>query len=267
MPLSLEEPRSSRAPRRMLDCFDRPPRSLPKLKASKQRLRTLRMLSDVCPIPRLGNAARMQSGGAVKLVLKTSKRRALASVSVAAALIAGTAHAQSPAANPDPLPPITVQEPQARPQQRTTASRPARAGRVAVRRASQRQQATAPQPASRTAPATSTMSVQPAFAGGQVARGGQVGVLGNLDYMSAPFSTQSFTQQFIENQQATSHPGRAARTIPRSPRRRAGRAGPSIMSGSGGSPPTPAPSRAPSMASPVSPDICCLRRNSCSGSN
>ena len=48
------------------------------------------------------------------------------------------------------------------------------------------------------------MGVQPAFAGGQVARGGQVGVLGNLDYMSAPFSTQSFTQQFIENQQATS---------------------------------------------------------------
>ena len=48
------------------------------------------------------------------------------------------------------------------------------------------------------------MAVPSAFAGGQVARGGQVGVLGNLDYMSAPFSTRSFTQQFIENQQATS---------------------------------------------------------------
>lgn len=47
------------------------------------------------------------------------------------------------------------------------------------------------------------MSVQPAYAGGDVARGGQVGVLGNLDYMSTPFSTQNFTQQFIENKQAT----------------------------------------------------------------
>ena len=47
------------------------------------------------------------------------------------------------------------------------------------------------------------MGAQPAYAGGQVARGGQVGVLGSVDYMSAPFSTQSFTQQFIENRQAT----------------------------------------------------------------
>jgi iron complex outermembrane recepter protein len=47
------------------------------------------------------------------------------------------------------------------------------------------------------------MAAQPAYAGGQVARGGRVGVLGSVDYMSAPFSTQSFTQQFIENRQAT----------------------------------------------------------------
>jgi iron complex outermembrane receptor protein len=48
------------------------------------------------------------------------------------------------------------------------------------------------------------MNVQPSYAGGQVARGGQVGVLGNLDYMSTPFSTQNFTAQFIANRQATS---------------------------------------------------------------
>lgn len=47
------------------------------------------------------------------------------------------------------------------------------------------------------------MTPPPAFPGGQVARGGQVGVLGNLDYMNTPFSTTNFTQTFIENRQFT----------------------------------------------------------------
>ncbi|WP_313298023.1 TonB-dependent siderophore receptor [Pseudomonas sp.] len=41
-----------------------------------------------------------------------------------------------------------------------------------------------------------------AFAGGQVARGGQMGLLGNQDYMDVPFTMTSYTAQVIEDQQA-----------------------------------------------------------------
>lgn len=44
----------------------------------------------------------------------------------------------------------------------------------------------------------------PAYAGGQVARGGRLGVLGNVDIMDAPFSVSSYTAELIENQQARS---------------------------------------------------------------
>jgi len=42
----------------------------------------------------------------------------------------------------------------------------------------------------------------PAYAGGLVARGGQAGILGNLDYMDMPFTQTSYTAQLIESQQA-----------------------------------------------------------------
>lgn len=42
----------------------------------------------------------------------------------------------------------------------------------------------------------------PPFAGGQVARGGKVGLLGNLDYMNMPFSETTYTEKFIKDQQA-----------------------------------------------------------------
>ncbi|RCW71246.1 TonB-dependent receptor [Pseudorhodoferax soli] len=42
------------------------------------------------------------------------------------------------------------------------------------------------------------------YAGGQVARGGRVGVLGNQDVMDTPFSQTSYTQELIQNLQATS---------------------------------------------------------------
>ncbi|WP_167383663.1 TonB-dependent receptor [Bordetella genomosp. 12] len=44
----------------------------------------------------------------------------------------------------------------------------------------------------------------PAYAGGQVARGGRLGVLGNKDFMETPFNTTSFTQKAIEDAQARS---------------------------------------------------------------
>ncbi|MNU52044.1 Ferrichrome receptor FcuA precursor [compost metagenome] len=42
------------------------------------------------------------------------------------------------------------------------------------------------------------------FAGGQVARGGRVGILGNQDMMDSPFSSTSYTHELIQNQQAKS---------------------------------------------------------------
>lgn len=44
----------------------------------------------------------------------------------------------------------------------------------------------------------------PAFPGGQVARGGRVGLLGKKDYMQTPFSVTTYTEQTIRDQQATS---------------------------------------------------------------
>lgn len=41
-----------------------------------------------------------------------------------------------------------------------------------------------------------------AYAGGQVARGGRLGMLGNADVMDAPFSIISYTEKMIEDQQA-----------------------------------------------------------------
>lgn len=40
------------------------------------------------------------------------------------------------------------------------------------------------------------------FAGGQVARGGQLGLLGNTDLMDSPFNISSYTAELIQNQQA-----------------------------------------------------------------
>jgi iron complex outermembrane receptor protein len=48
----------------------------------------------------------------------------------------------------------------------------------------------------------STMTPMPAYAGGQVATGGQVGMLGNRSVMNTPFSQTSYTKKLIEDQQA-----------------------------------------------------------------
>ena len=49
--------------------------------------------------------------------------------------------------------------------------------------------------------------IPPEYAGGQVASGTQVGILGNQDYMSTPFSIVGFTAKTIENQQGRSLAG------------------------------------------------------------
>lgn len=50
----------------------------------------------------------------------------------------------------------------------------------------------------------STMTPMAPYAGGQVARGGQVGMLGNRSVMNTPFSQTSYTKKLIEDQQARS---------------------------------------------------------------
>jgi iron complex outermembrane recepter protein len=50
----------------------------------------------------------------------------------------------------------------------------------------------------------SAEGLQKPYAGGQVARGGRVGVLGQQDNMETPFSVTSYTQELIQNQQAAS---------------------------------------------------------------
>lgn len=50
----------------------------------------------------------------------------------------------------------------------------------------------------------SQVTLPPAYAGGQVATGGRVGLFGALDMMDTPFSSTSFTEELVRNQQARS---------------------------------------------------------------
>ena len=52
------------------------------------------------------------------------------------------------------------------------------------------------------AEAPTPSALPPVYAGGQVARGGQLGVLGNQDIMDVPFSMSSYTEKLIRDQQA-----------------------------------------------------------------
>jgi len=50
----------------------------------------------------------------------------------------------------------------------------------------------------------SQVSLPPVYAGGQVARGGRVGLFGALDAMDTPFATTSYTEELARNQQTRS---------------------------------------------------------------
>jgi len=50
----------------------------------------------------------------------------------------------------------------------------------------------------------SAAGLQSTFSGGQVARGGRIGLLGNLDAMDTPFSVTEYTNRLIKDQQAAS---------------------------------------------------------------
>lgn len=52
------------------------------------------------------------------------------------------------------------------------------------------------------AQASAADPLPPVYAGGQVATGGRVGLLGNKDFMETPFSTVSYTDTYIQDLQA-----------------------------------------------------------------
>ncbi|MAL00925.1 MAG: TonB-dependent siderophore receptor, partial [Alcaligenaceae bacterium] len=50
----------------------------------------------------------------------------------------------------------------------------------------------------------SSEGLSPVFAGGQVATGSRLGILGTVDVMDMPFNSVEYTNQFIRDQQAHS---------------------------------------------------------------
>lgn len=106
------------------------------------------------------------------------------------------------------LPPVTVVSPEQRQVRRGAAPKPAtsRPRSVSVRR--EHAPATPPLPATASATAQGRKPTAvigeppPAYAGGQVASGQRVGLLGNRTLMDTPFSTTSYTAQYIQDQQA-----------------------------------------------------------------
>jgi iron complex outermembrane recepter protein len=110
--------------------------------------------------------------------------------------------AETPAFAQADLPPVTVDapKPRARPTiQRSQAGRPNRVQQRAV--ASRAPQPVEPVPYA--TPSTGTLGAPPApYAGGQVATGGSLGLLGNRGVMDTPFNQTNYTSQLIQNQQA-----------------------------------------------------------------
>ena len=99
------------------------------------------------------------------------------------------------------LPPVTVDAPKPRVRQSVQRSQSTRAsrGQRSVAAAAPRQAAPVPY----VVPSTGTLgTVPPAYAGGQVATGGSLGLLGNRGVMNTPFNQTSYTAELIQNQQA-----------------------------------------------------------------
>ena len=130
-----------------------------------------------------------------------------AATSVVSLCLTGMGATQSRAQStaPQALPPVSIDAPQqrARPATRDSAVswHVAALARVAPRPPSER-----PVSASVTATTMGTTHTigtpAPAYAGGQVAQGGTLGLLGSRSVMNVPFSTTNYTSQLIENQQA-----------------------------------------------------------------
>ncbi|MEH2615931.1 TonB-dependent receptor [Bradyrhizobium sp. AZCC 1620] len=95
------------------------------------------------------------------------------------------------------LPPVTVDAPA----QQSVRRAPTKRSDARVRSASRRTTVPAT-PQAETAAVQSQPGVVPAFAGGQVAQGARLGMLGNTNTMKSPFNVTSYTDKFIRDQQA-----------------------------------------------------------------
>ncbi|OYU90495.1 MAG: TonB-dependent siderophore receptor [Bradyrhizobiaceae bacterium PARB1] len=116
---------------------------------------------------------------------------------------AGASQVNAQSAQPNVLPPVSVDAPQQRVRpSRTVRTRSAsqRATRVAPRQVNEQPAPTAPVS---TVGSTRTIGVPaPAYAGGQIATGGTLGLLGSQSTMNTPFSTVNYTAKLLEDQQA-----------------------------------------------------------------
>lgn len=100
------------------------------------------------------------------------------------------------------LPSVTVDQPQRQTVRRAAPSQRA-ATRSAARRPTPTQQQQRAEPVRYVTPSTGTLGAPPApYAGGQVASGASLGMLGNRSVMDTPFNQTSYTAQLIQNQQA-----------------------------------------------------------------
>jgi iron complex outermembrane recepter protein len=107
----------------------------------------------------------------------------------------GEAYAQSP------LPAVTVDPPSRQAVRRTQPQRNAKRASEARRRVAA--PASQAQPVPYLAPSTGVLGGAPApYAGGQVATGGQLGLLGNRGVMDTPFNQTSYTAKTMQDQQA-----------------------------------------------------------------
>lgn len=113
----------------------------------------------------------------------------------------GASESRAQSSEPRMLPPVSVEAPRQRPRVTRT---------VRPRSTAQRSAPVAPRVAEQppAAPPTTMGTTRtigtpaPAYAGGQVAQGGTLGLLGSTNVMNVPFSTVNFTSKVIEDQQA-----------------------------------------------------------------
>jgi iron complex outermembrane receptor protein len=95
------------------------------------------------------------------------------------------------------LPPVTVDAPTQQSVRRAPTNR--NAARI---RSTSRRTTVPSAPQAETVAVQSQPGVVPAFAGGQVAQGARLGMLGNTNTMKSPFNVTSYTDKFIRDQQA-----------------------------------------------------------------
>lgn len=100
------------------------------------------------------------------------------------------------------LPPVTVYAPKPKPQARRAATRPVSRPSASRQQARRAPVTPAAAPMANVTPSTGVVGSLPApFAGGQVATGGRVGMLGNLSVFDTPFTQNNYTEKLIRDQQ------------------------------------------------------------------